>query len=158
MKKSLVFSEGPAITVTLTFQAQQLTSAALSFSEKFQCCLVGDVNNHLKDQLFNFLEQYGKKLPGEVQLTLDGLTPFRQKALKRLQHVPFGEVVTYGELATIIDHPGAARAVGTACSCNPFLLFIPCHRVVASAGKMGGFASGLDMKKYLLEFEDGNLH
>ncbi|MES2122742.1 MAG: MGMT family protein, partial [Chlamydiota bacterium] len=62
-------------------------------------------------------------------------------------------VLASGDVAARIGQPKAARAVGTACRCNPFQLLIPCHRVTASQGKLGGYAAGLDLKKILLEFE-----
>lgn len=106
-----------------------------------------------KEELLLFLENYGKKDPIKIALSLDGLTPFRQKVLTRLQEVAFGEILTYGELASAAGFPQAARAVGTACHINPFPLFIPCHRVVASGGRIGGFAYDIEMKKRLLDFE-----
>lgn len=146
-----VFSKGPKITVTLQFEAQRFKSASLSFSEKFQCELIGDAD--CKDQLLTFLEHYGKKAPFPIELSLEGISPFRQKVLTVLQEVPFGEILTYGELAAAAGNPRAARAVGSACHINPYPIFIPCHRVVASGGRMGGFAYDIEMKKRLLDFE-----
>jgi O-6-methylguanine DNA methyltransferase len=154
--ETVLFSKGPAIAVILKFEMREFKSAALSFSEKFQCDLIGDVDRKLKNELLLFLEGYGKKEPIRVKLPLEGLSPFRQKVLARLQEVPFGEILTYGELASAVDHPRAARAVGTACHFNPFPLFIPCHRVIASGGRMGGFAYDIEMKKRLLDFESAS--
>ena len=156
MTKIISFSKGPAITVTLEFAEGQLQKASLSFSKKFQCCLIG--NAEAKEELLSFLEGYGKKMPIEVQLPLEDMSPFRQKVLGHLQKVPFGEIVTYGQLASAVDQPKAARAVGTACHYNPFSLFIPCHRVVASGRRIGGFAYDIEMKKQLLAFEDSLLN
>ncbi len=142
------------MTVALTFEKLQLKTAKLSFSNRFQCQIIGEADPELKDQLLSFLEQYGKKeQPTSLKLSLDSFTPFRQKVLQRLHEVPFGEILTYGELASFVGHPSAGRAVGSTCRCNPFLLFIPCHRVIARGGGLRGFASGLDMKKCLLDFE-----
>jgi O-6-methylguanine DNA methyltransferase len=149
----IVFSKGPTVQVTLEFQEQKLKQATLSFADKFQCDILGSVGKNLKDQLLAFLESYGNKAPLLMQLPLEGLTPFRQNVLCHLQRVPFGEIVTYGELAEAAGYPRAARAVGSACHFNPFPLFIPCHRVVASQGRLGGFAYDLEMKKRLLDFE-----
>lgn len=153
MSKSFSFSQGPAITIALQFEKLEFKSAALSFSKKFQCNLIGDADARLQEGLLSFLEAYGKKAPVPAQLPLESLTEFRKKVLLRLQEVPFGEVVTYGELAEAVGHPKAARAVGTACHFNPFPLFIPCHRVVASGQRIGGFAYDIEMKKRLLDFE-----
>jgi O-6-methylguanine DNA methyltransferase len=144
------FSEGPPLCVTLEFESQRLKRVTLSFSEGFECRIVGDGNC---EPFLAFLEGYGKKLPASLELSLEELSPFRQKVLKRLQKVPFGAKLTYGDLAAKIEQPKAARAIGMACHYNPFPLFIPCHRVIASGGRLGGFAYDLKMKELLLDFE-----
>jgi methylated-DNA-[protein]-cysteine S-methyltransferase len=67
--------------------------------------------------------------------------------------IPYGETVTYGEIAKRMGAPSAVRAVGTAVGRNPLSLIVPCHRVVGSAGAMTGYAGGLDRKRRLLELE-----
>jgi methylated-DNA-[protein]-cysteine S-methyltransferase len=79
--------------------------------------------------------------------------PFGRRARQHLRRVPRGRTCTYGELAKAAGSPRAARAAGTACGGNPLPLFIPCHRVLAAGGKLGGFSSGLAWKKLLLERE-----
>lgn len=154
MTQSFAFSQGPALLVTLTFDQGKLNHATLSLAEKFHCEIVGDAEPRLKNELLSFLENYGKKaLLPTLTLPLDSFTPFRKAVLSRLQQVPFGEVLTYGELASTAGHPGAARAVGSTCRDNPFPLFIPCHRVVASGQRLGGFAYNIEIKKRLLDFE-----
>jgi methylated-DNA-[protein]-cysteine S-methyltransferase len=81
-----------------------------------------------------------------------GMTPFRKKVMQQLRKVPAGFTVTYGELASSCGSPGAARAVGNVMATNPVPLFVPCHRVVATNG-LGGFSSGLDVKRSLLKLE-----
>ena len=78
---------------------------------------------------------------------------FRRKVLEKLYALPFGRVVTYGELAARSGSPGAARAVGTAMSTNPLAIVVPCHRVVASSGGIGGYSAGLALKRKLLVHE-----
>ena len=85
-------------------------------------------------------------------LDLQG-TQFQQEVWSALQEIPLGRVATYGEIAARIGKPGGARAVGQACGRNPVVLFVPCHRVVAAHGKLGGFGSGLTIKKALLRHE-----
>lgn len=80
-------------------------------------------------------------------------TPFQQRVLKALMAVPFGELVTYGELAERAGVPRGARAVGGAVGSNPLPIFIPCHRVVASARGLGGYSGGLEWKERLLSHE-----
>ncbi len=91
----------------------------------------------------------------DVELDLGPLTPFRRRVVDCLRRVPYGATLTYGELAALAGHPGAARAVGTCMSCNPVPIIVPCHRVLAAGGKLGGYSapSGLAMKKRLLALE-----
>jgi len=77
-------------------------------------------------------------------------TVFFGRIMHALRRVPFGSIITYGELAGAAGYAGAARAAGTACGANHLPLFIPCHRVVGAGGRIGGFSSGLAWKKQLL--------
>jgi methylated-DNA-[protein]-cysteine S-methyltransferase len=80
--------------------------------------------------------------------------PFHRKVLERLARLPFGQTISYGELASRSGSPRAARAVGAAMAANPIPLVIPCHRVVESSGRLGGYsAGGLPTKKKLLAHE-----
>lgn len=88
-----------------------------------------------------------------VKLDLDGIQGFVRRTLIACREIPWGRVVTYGELATALGAPGAARAVGNAMALNPFALIIPCHRVIRSHGGLGGFGGGPAMKRRLLEQE-----
>ncbi len=94
----------------------------------------------------------GRPLPKFPLGDLGG-TPFRRKVWNALGKIPFGETRSYGEVAKSVGVPGAARAVGSACGANPLPLFIPCHRVLAAGGKLGGFSGGLGIKRKLLELE-----
>ena len=67
--------------------------------------------------------------------------------------IPAGKVISYGELARRIRNPKAMRAVGTACGANPVPVLVPCHRIIAGNGGLGGFGGGLRMKKALLQAE-----
>ena len=80
-------------------------------------------------------------------------TPFQVAVWEALRDIPYGETLTYGALAKRIRAPGAARAVGSACGANPLVLVVPCHRVVASNGGLGGYAYGRDVKRALLAHE-----
>lgn len=92
--------------------------------------------------------------PGALPpLDLACATPFQAKVWKELQRIPRGKTRSYAEVARAIGHPKAARAVGTACGANPIPLIIPCHRVIASDGTLGGFSGGLDWKRRLLAIE-----
>ena len=78
---------------------------------------------------------------------------FQRRVWDLMQEIPFGKTWTYGEMARGLGQPGASQAVGNACGANPIPLVIPCHRVVASGGRLGGFGGGLDMKRWLLSLE-----
>ena len=80
-------------------------------------------------------------------------TPFQQDVWKALCEIPPGETRSYGQIAERIGRPRASRAVGQACGKNPVAVVVPCHRVVASGGKLGGYSGGLHIKKALLELE-----
>ena len=82
-------------------------------------------------------------------------SPFRRAVLERLRaEVGYGETVSYGELASMAGRPRAARAVGATMAANPVPIVIPCHRVVAAGGRLGGYGpSGLDTKRFLLRLE-----
>jgi methylated-DNA-[protein]-cysteine S-methyltransferase len=89
----------------------------------------------------------------DVSLDLDGFTTFQHAVVAALRAVPWGEVVTYGELAALAGYPNAQRAAGSVCAHNRFPLVVPCHRVVAASGIGGYGASGVEVKRRLLGFE-----
>jgi methylated-DNA-[protein]-cysteine S-methyltransferase len=90
----------------------------------------------------------------DVELDLEWMTPFQRAVADVLRAVPYGETVTYGELAALAGHPNAYRAAGSFCARNRFPLFLPCHRVVAADG-LGPYGSlGSDYKRRLLELEN----
>ena len=95
----------------------------------------------------------GKRRSFAARLDLSHLPEFERRVLEALRKVPFGEVVSYGELARRAGSPGAARAVGGAMRNNVLPIFVPCHRVTAADGTIGGFTGGLDKKRWLLRLE-----
>lgn len=94
----------------------------------------------------------------EFDLQLPPRTPFRDKVLAATRQLEYGVTITYGDLARRVGHPGAARAVGTVMSTNRFPILIPCHRVLAAGGRLGGYTSpaGPDLKQRLLEMEQSS--
>jgi methylated-DNA-[protein]-cysteine S-methyltransferase len=80
-------------------------------------------------------------------------TPFQQTVWSELLNVPYGETISYGQLATRIGNPNASRAVGLANGSNPIPIIIPCHRVIGSNGKLTGYGGGLPIKEKLLALE-----
>jgi methylated-DNA-[protein]-cysteine S-methyltransferase len=81
---------------------------------------------------------------------------FQKRVWAELLRIPFGETITYMELARRVGHPGAARAVGRANATNPIALIVPCHRVIGSNGKLTGYAYGIEIKEKLLAWERGS--
>lgn len=88
-----------------------------------------------------------------LQVEMRGGSEFERAVWAEIAKIPYGEMVTYGSIATALGDPGAARAVGTACNHNPVPVIVPCHRVVGAGGKMVGFGGGIDRKRKLLELE-----
>lgn len=80
-------------------------------------------------------------------------TPFQMAVWRALVKIPFGATTTYGELAARVGRPGAARAVGQAVGANPIAVLIPCHRVLAANGRLGGYYWGSACKRRLLRYE-----
>lgn len=89
----------------------------------------------------------------DVELELDWCSPFQRSVAAVLRGVPYGETVTYGELAALAGHPNAQRAAGGFCAQNRFPLFLPCHRVVAAGGPGSYGSLGVAYKRRLLELE-----
>ncbi len=94
----------------------------------------------------------GRRRSFSVPLDLRG-TDFQRQVWRTLRQVGFGRAVTYGDLARRMGRAGASRAVGGACGANPVPVIVPCHRVLASGRRLGGFSGGLEMKRRLLDLE-----
>jgi methylated-DNA-[protein]-cysteine S-methyltransferase len=93
---------------------------------------------------------------GFAALTLDPQgTPFQLRVWQELRRIPTGQTISYGELARRVGNPKASRAVGQANGRNPIPIIVPCHRVIAADGSLGGYSSGLDRKRWLLRHEGG---
>ena len=95
----------------------------------------------------------GKLRELELPVDLEHQSTFQRKVWQVLRTIPYGRVRSYGWVARKLGRPRAARAVGTACGANPLPLIVPCHRVVAGDGSLGGFSGGLPTKKRLLRLE-----
>jgi methylated-DNA-[protein]-cysteine S-methyltransferase len=95
----------------------------------------------------------GRRVDFPDILDLSEATSFQRKVWEAAQRIPYGQTRSYAWVAGQLGKPGAARAVGQALGKNPLPIIIPCHRVLASSGRLGGFSGGLEMKKYLLTLE-----
>ncbi len=103
------------------------------------------------------LEEYfaGTRKEFDLALNING-TEFQVSVLEALRDIPYGETVSYGEIARRIGRPRAVRAVGAANGRNPIPIVVPCHRVIGSSGDLTGFGGGLDTKEALLRLEAEN--
>lgn len=103
------------------------------------------------------LEEYfkGARKSFELPIYQKG-TPFQRAVWNELIKIPYGETVTYGEIAARVGNPRASRAVGMANNKNPIMIVVPCHRVIGKNGRLTGYAGGLDVKAALLELERQN--
>lgn len=113
-----------------------------------------DSQNDLVDRLIDYAAGANVDF-GDIQLRFDEATPFQRKVLNSCRRIGWGRTKTYGELAAQAGSPGAARAAGSVMANNRFPIIIPCHRVVASGQKIGGFSApgGVSMKERLLGLE-----
>jgi O-6-methylguanine DNA methyltransferase len=114
----------------------------------------GGTGSGLLDAAAAQVEDYiaGYQIEFDLPLEFEG-TPFQVDVWKALMRVPFGALRTYGDIAKVIGHPAAVRAVGQANGRNHLPLIVPCHRIVAAGGKVGGYSGGVSLKKALLAHE-----
>jgi methylated-DNA-[protein]-cysteine S-methyltransferase len=98
----------------------------------------------------------GEREEFEISLAMEG-TGFQRTVWEELRRIPYGETISYGQLAERIGKPRAVRAVGAANGSNPIPIIVPCHRVIGSNGSLTGFGGGLPTKKKLLELENRQL-
>jgi methylated-DNA-[protein]-cysteine S-methyltransferase len=96
----------------------------------------------------------GARTEFDLALSIDG-TPFERRVWSALTEIPYGETLSYGELARRLGQPSAARAVGLANGRNPISVIVPCHRVIGANGTLTGYGGGLERKRMLLELESG---
>jgi methylated-DNA-[protein]-cysteine S-methyltransferase len=127
-----------------------------SFGERLSHRYPGAALSHepsaqLADELGEYLA--GERRAFDIPIDLDDLAAFNRRALLAACEIPYGETMTYGDLATVIGHPGAARAVGNALSRSPISIVVPCHRVVRAADGLSGWGGSLSEKRRLLALE-----
>ena len=106
-----------------------------------------------KQQILNYLKGKTQSLDFPV-IHLN--SPFRKKVLEAERNIPYGETRSYGDVAKMVSNSKASRAVGSANAENPLPLYFPCHRIITSNGKLGGFGGGLNVKQFLLDLEAKN--
>ena len=104
--------------------------------------IIKDIKEYLK----------GSSVKPPCRFDLKG-TGFQKRVWGALLRIPYGETRTYKDIARVIGNPRVSRAVGSACARNPIPILIPCHRVIASDGGLGGYSGGIEIKKRLLKIE-----
>ena len=109
---------------------------------------LGPVVRQLESYFARRLEEF------DLELAPEG-TSFQRRVWDELLRIPYGETLSYGELARRLGRPDAARAVGAANGANPLPIVIPCHRVIGADGRLVGYGGGLEIKRTLLDLEQG---
>ncbi len=132
------------------------TSSLMSYLTKNYPHYISLQNMNLFKNIVSELDAYFKGQLKEftIQVSPRG-TDFQMNVWSTLQNIPWGQTISYGELAKRVNNPKASRAVGSANGKNPISIVIPCHRVIAGNGGLGGFGGGEDIKAHLLELEGG---
>ena len=144
---NLIIMEEENSIIKLCFKEQEITN--IKDIQEFETPLL----KKAKKQLEEYFE--GKRKKFDLALRLNG-TSFQNKVWKALLNIPYAKTCSYKDIAKNIGNENASRAVGNANNKNPLPIFIPCHRVIGSNGKLIGYAGGLDIKIKLLELEREN--
>ena len=160
-----------------SFLATDLGNFAFVTSQKGLKAVIGPENQmqNLEDIVFrNFgsldedlmiskglAQDFQKYCQGSIEafsyeLDTDGYTEFQSLVWNELRLIPYGTVTTYGKIAAAINRPNSARAVGQAVGSNPFIIVVPCHRVIGANGKFMGYSGGVQAKEALLQLEMGS--
>lgn len=127
-----------------------MNSVALSHSIDADTKVLVETITQLKEY------QVGQRQVFDIPLDLSTGTPFQQTVWEALLKIPYGKTISYAQLANHIGQPTACRAVAQANGRNPLSLIIPCHRVIASDGKLGGYTGGIEIKQTLLDIEQAS--
>lgn len=136
----------------IEYDSDAITGITSAKNEKEQ-----GIRSELSDKTALQLEEYfdGKRKEFDISIKLIG-TEFQKKVWNEILKIPYGETVSYKDIAINTGSPKACRAVGMANHNNPILIIVPCHRVINENKKLGGYALGLDLKRRLLELEKEN--
>jgi methylated-DNA-[protein]-cysteine S-methyltransferase len=148
-------TDSPVGPITLVAEAGALTGLHLDWSvHRPAAASFGGADPSGFGPAVEQLDAYfaGELTEFDLPLRLHG-TPFQQRVWAALRDIPYGETISYGQLAARIGQPTASRAVGLANGRNPISIIVPCHRVIAAGGKLGGYGGGLDRKRILLDLE-----
>lgn len=140
------------LTRRQTFMGQQVQSETPVFdlsetASPGEKQLAADVAGQL-DEYFD-----GSRREFDLPLEFDSGSAFQQRVWRAIASIPYGQTASYADIAIAAGAPNAYRAVGSACGLNPIALIVPCHRVIASGNRLGGYGGGLESKVWLLRHE-----
>jgi methylated-DNA-[protein]-cysteine S-methyltransferase len=141
--------EGPIGTLYLVFIGRILRE--ILFKKPNEMIRKGEASPLIKKELKEYFEDGREEFTQKVEVTKG--TDFERQVWFALKEIPYGETRTYKWLAEKVGKPAACRAVGQALSRNPIPILLPCHRIIESDGSIGGYSSGVDVKRRLLELE-----
>jgi methylated-DNA-[protein]-cysteine S-methyltransferase len=142
----LAIAEGDTLTGLYFEGGRHAPKASREWTEDGACAPL----KRCARQVADYLD--GKRKDFDLPLTPSG-TAFQQRVWREIARIPYGQTITYAELAKRAGSPGSARAAGAATGRNPLSIIVPCHRVVGSSGSLTGYAGGLDRKARLLRLE-----
>lgn len=140
--------ESPIGNLYISSDNQHLLGVTLINNDSFE-----NYENDIIRETIAQLEEYFAQKRVKFDLPLKFEDDFSGQVLASLYTVKYGGIYTYKELSTISKHPKAYRAVGSVCGKNPYLIVVPCHRIIRSDRLLGGYAIGLPVKEYLLKLE-----
>lgn len=141
----VAWSDDGLVEVSLGSQVREIpVDARWRFDAGLRCDATEQLRAYFARRLWRF----------DLPLVLNG-TEFQCRVWRALAEIPYGQTVSYGELAAAVGAPRAVRAVGSANGKNPMAIVLPCHRVIGSDGRLRGYAGGLDIKAALLDLERG---
>ncbi len=146
LKTLTLLSDGTALTGIYLSEHKDATPRGTDWQNRDAATPFAEA----KRQLQEYFD--GTRTTFDLPLNPSG-TDFQRRVWQKLQAIPFGVTISYGELARRIGDPNASRAVGLANGRNPLSIVIPCHRVIGANGKLTGYAGGIERKQWLLKFE-----
>lgn len=153
--------ESPVGTLTIVASGAGLRAVLWPVEKPGRVSFEEEVSQGSHQVLDDTVAQLNEYFAGDrttFDIALDPIgTDFQQAVWNGLLKIPWGQTQSYGELASALGKPSASRAVGSATGRNPISVIVPCHRLVASSGKLTGFAGGLDAKRWLLDHESSKL-
>lgn len=144
-----VYYSSPVGTLTITEEDGFITGIRIGKLE------ADEEETLLLSQAVQELDEYfeGRRREFDLPLKPHG-TAFQKRVWEALRRIPYGKTASYRDIAKAVENPRGFRAVGNANGKNPIVIVVPCHRVIAADGSLGGYTGGLDIKRFLLEHEN----